>query len=67
MENTKTGKLTEFIQATPPGSVITETKQTLDMGKHSYNPSTCEARAEGLQVPSQPELSNKVLSQKANQ
>lgn len=37
------------------------------MGKHSYNPSTWEARAEGLQVLSQPELSNKVLSQKANQ
>lgn len=34
------------------------------MGKHSYNPSTWEARAEGLQVLSQPELSNKVLSQK---
>lgn len=37
------------------------------MGKHSSNPSTWEARAEGLQVLNQPELSNKVLSQKANQ
>lgn len=65
MENTKTGNTGHSTIAWV--SHHRNIKQTLDMGKHSYNPNTWEARAEGLQVLSQPELSNKVLSQKANQ